>query len=154
MLRIDIRELHRGPVETVGSLAPTAPLWEGLGLEFAGPVAVSGRLEASGRADYRWRGRIRGEVKATCRRCLTEFIQAVDTPIEALFSANPDLEDDPTVYLLEEPVTHVDVSKAVREELGLALTAYPLCRENCAGLCPHCGADLNQGPCRCGPVSP
>ncbi len=153
MLRIDVREIHRGPVDTVGAIAPTAPLWEGLELEFDGPLSVSGRLEVTGRDDYRWRGQVGGEVKVTCRRCLTEFVQRVDTPIEALFSTNPDLEDDPTVYRIQEPVTHVDVSEAIREELALVLTAYPLCREDCAGLCPHCGADLNQGPCGCGPVS-
>jgi len=38
---------------------------------------------------------------------------------------------------------------ALREELALAVDVYPLCREDCRGLCPRCGADLNQGPCPC-----
>jgi uncharacterized protein len=77
----------------------------------------------------------------------------VTTDVDALFTADPDLQDDPNVYPLEEPVAHVDLSPAVREELALAAPAYPVCREDCAGLCPTCGADLNQGPCQCA-VSP
>lgn len=153
MLRIDIREIHRGPVETVGTIPPDDPLWEGLGLSLAGPLSVSGRLEVTGRDDYLWRGRISGTARGQCRRCLTEVVEPVDASVEALFTSNPDLEDDPTVYPLDESATHVDVAAAVREELGLVAPAYPLCREDCAGLCPRCGADLNQGPCGCGPVS-
>ena len=37
----------------------------------------------------------------------------------------------------------------MREELILAVPDYVLCRENCAGLCPHCGKDLNEGPHQC-----
>jgi len=37
----------------------------------------------------------------------------------------------------------------VREEVALTAPAWMLCREDCAGLCPKCGADLNEGPCQC-----
>ena len=40
-----------------------------------------------------------------------------------------------------------------REELALAVDAFPLCREDCRGLCPRCGADLNRGACSCVPVT-
>ena len=43
----------------------------------------------------------------------------------------------------------IDLSTCVREELALAVPRYPLCRDDCAGLCPRCGADLNAGPCAC-----
>ena len=43
---------------------------------------------------------------------------------------------------------------AVREELILAGPQYVLCREDCRGLCPRCGKDLNAGPCGCPAVAP
>ena len=44
----------------------------------------------------------------------------------------------------------VDVTPLVREELALGVPSHLLlCRDDCAGLCPHCGADLNAGPCAC-----
>ena len=149
MLRVDIRELQRGPVETAGTIAVADPLFEGLDLSLAEPLVVSGRLEATGRGDYYWRGRFAGSANATCRRCLREFVVPVEASVDALFSSDPDLQDDPSVYPLSEPLVQVDVTEAVREELGLTMSGYPLCREDCAGLCPKCGADLNQGPCGC-----
>jgi len=149
MLRVDVRELRRGPVETEASVSPRDPVFEGLDVALAEPLRVSGTLTTTGRADFLWRGHLAGTVHGTCRRCLREFTMPVAADVDALFSATADLQDDPNVYPLEEPVTQVDVSAAVREELALAVSAYPLCREDCAGLCPNCGADLNQGPCQC-----
>ena len=44
----------------------------------------------------------------------------------------------------------------VREQILLGVPSYPLCREDCAGLCPRCGQDLNRGRCECdtAPVDP
>lgn len=149
MLRVDVRELRQGPVETVGTIPARDALFEGLGIDLAEPLRVTGTLEATGTGGYYWRGHIEGTVNGTCRRCLREFVSPVSADVNAMFTADPDLQDDPNVYPLAEPVTQVDVTNAVREEVALAVSAYPLCREDCAGLCPSCGADLNQGPCDC-----
>ena len=149
MLQIDVRELHRGPVETAGRLEPQDPLFAGLDLELDGPVAVSGRLSQTGDQEFFWHGRLVGRLRGECRRCLREVVYPLDTDVEVLFSADPDAADDPAVYPLSPPVVRVDVGPAVREEVALAVSAFPLCREDCAGLCPRCGADLNAGPCAC-----
>jgi len=68
----------------------------------------------------------------------------------AVFSTDPEAVDDPDFYPLAERANSVDVTDVVREELALAAqTDRLLCREDCAGLCPKCGADLNAGPCAC-----
>jgi uncharacterized protein len=68
----------------------------------------------------------------------------------AVFSSDPEAADDPDFYALPPRATSVDVSAVVREELALAVpTHLLLCRDDCAGLCPRCGADLNAGPCAC-----
>jgi len=149
MLQVDVRDLHHGPVETAGQLAPEDPTFAGLGLELAGPVQVQGRLSQTGDQEFFWQARLTGRLHGTCRRCLTDVVYPLDTDVEVLFSADPEAGDDPSVYPLAAPVTRVDVRPAVREEVALAVSAYPLCREECAGLCPRCGADLNAGPCGC-----
>ena len=149
MLQVDLRDLRRGPVETNGQLPPEDPTFEGLMLDLAGPVSVQGRLQATGDEDFFWHATLTGTLRAACRRCLTELAYPIRTEVEVLFSADPDAADDSSVYPLAEPVTRVDVREAVREELALAIPAYPLCREDCAGLCSMCGADLNAGPCGC-----
>lgn len=155
MLLVDVRDLNRGPVETEGRLDPDDAAFAGLDLELDGPVAVSGRLSRTGDQEYFWHARLRGRFRGACRRCLADVSYPLDADVEVLFSANPESADDPAVYPLPAPITRVDVRPAVREEVALAVSAYPLCREDCAGLCPRCGADLNAGPCGCGsPAEP
>jgi uncharacterized protein len=151
MLRVDIRDLHRGPVRTVGELAPEDPTFEGLGLTLVGPVSVQGHLQTTGEDEYLWRGNIRGAIRGECRRCLTEVRDDMDIEVTAaVFTTDPDAADDPDFYVLADRAASVDVGAVVREELALAAHAHlPLCRDDCAGLCPKCGADLNAGPCGC-----
>ncbi len=154
MLRVDLREIHRGPVDTAGVLQPDDPAFEGLDLGLTGPVAVNGRLQETGPGEFFWRGKVRGAVRGGCRRCLVDVAQPVNVELNVLFSEDPDAADDPSVYPLAPAAPVIDLSKAIREELALAIPAYLLCREECAGLCPRCGADLNAGACQCTPAEP
>jgi uncharacterized protein len=149
MLRVDVRALRHGVAPTEATVAPDDPAFHGLEVTFAGPVTVAGELQAAGSGTFRWKGTVRGQVRGECRRCLAPVLSPFETAVEAVFTTDSDAADDPGVYRLTEPVTVVDLGHAVREEVALAAPAYPLCREDCAGLCPHCGADLNQGPCGC-----
>jgi uncharacterized protein len=149
MLRVDLRQLHEGPVETTGSLHPADPAFEGLDLVLDGPVEVDGRLQATGDGECYWHGFLKGRVRAECRRCLTEVAVPVDLEVRVVFSEDPALAEDPGVYELDARSGVVDVGVPVREELTLAVPRFLLCREDCAGLCASCGADLNAGPCSC-----
>ncbi|HKU59611.1 MAG TPA: DUF177 domain-containing protein [Gemmatimonadales bacterium] len=151
MLRVDIRDLQRGPVRTVGELPPDDPTFEGLGLDLAAPVQVQGQLQTTGDGEYLWRGQIHAIVRGECRRCLTGVLDPVDVDVDAaMFTTDPEAADDPDFYPLPERAGAVDVGMVVREELALAKPGHLLlCRDDCAGLCPKCGADLNAGPCAC-----
>ena len=149
MFEVDIRELRRGPVETIGTLAPDDPAFQGLDLPLAGPLSVEGQLQETSDGEYFWRATLAGTVRTECRRCLTEVSSPVEVDVSVMFSTDPDAADDPSVYPLNEDSRAVDVRAAVREELALVFPAFPLCREDCAGLCPTCGADLNAGRCAC-----
>ena len=155
MLRVDIRDLQKGPVGTVGELRPDDPAFEGLDLELAGPVSVTGQLQATGAGEFLWRGNMHGTLQGECRRCLGEVRTDVDIEVDAaIFSTDPEAADDPDSYALPARATHVDVRDVVREELALAVpTSLLLCRDDCPGLCLSCGADLNAGPCGCTPAA-
>jgi uncharacterized protein len=149
MLQVELRDLHRGPVETVGWLAADDPTFAGLGFELEGPVEVHGRLQQTGELEFFWHATLEGRVRAACRRCLKDLSCPIETEIEVLLSADPEAADDPSVYPLKQPAHQIDVRPVIREEVALAVSAFPLCKEDCAGLCPRCGADLNAGPCGC-----
>lgn len=149
MLRIDLRQVQGAPVETVGTLDPADPALDGLQFTLAGPVDVAGTLRRTEEDDFYWRGQLRARVVGECRRCLGAVEQLVDEPVEVVYSGNPDLLEDPSVYPLDAKATAIELAGAIREELVLRVSAFPLCRPECKGLCVTCGADLNAGPCAC-----
>jgi uncharacterized protein len=153
MLRVDLRELARGPVETRGELKQDDPALEGLDIALREPVVVSGRLQAIGEGRFYWHGKATTVAQGECRRCLTPVSPAVSLEIGALFTQEAEAVDDPDSYAVAPDATEVDVTQAVREELMLAAPRYAVCREDCKGLCPQCGKDLNAGPCGCEPVT-
>src|SRR6185295_15217641 len=120
----------------------------------AGPVQVSGRLSAAGAGRFYWHGRIAGSVEAPCRRCLAEARADVSDECYVIYvgegAGTPD-EDDPDVFRLDRGARELDLRPAIREAWLLAAPGFVLCRPDCKGLCPRCGADLNLGPCACPP---
>lgn len=147
MLRVTVRDLQRGPVPTAGELSASDPVFEGLGLSLVDPVAVDGELQATDGEDFLWRGNIRATARLSCRRCLADVDYPIDRHVDVLLTSDPEAAEDPSVYPLPIAATQVDLAPVVREELALEVPGFVLCRDDCAGLCPKCGADLNAGPC-------
>ena len=154
MLRVDLRQLARGgAVETVGELKQDGPALEGTEIRLLEPVAVRGRMQPIGEGRFYWHGTARTVVAGDCRRCLTPVATPVQLEIGALFSQDQDALDDPDAYAVAPDATEIDVTPAVREELMLAAPSFVECRDDCKGLCPQCGKDLNAGPCDCPPAT-
>jgi uncharacterized protein len=99
---------------------------------------------------------VRGEIQLECGRCLTELTQPLEFPFSEEFyqtvvvntgAALPKPEE-PDVFLIDE--THkLDLGEAMREYALLNVPMLPLCREDCKGLCPVCGINLNDEECGC-----
>lgn len=154
MLRYDVRDFRQGSVPVQAVVPPDDPVFAGLGLRLSGPVSVTGELQAASKGMYVWRGELTGTVGVDCRRCLAPVETAFTAAVRAIFTADETAQDDAGVYPLPEPLTVLDLSAAVREEIGLAAPSLLLCRSDCAGLCARCGSDLNEGPCQCGDPEP
>lgn len=95
-------------------------------------------------------------VEVSCNRCLNLFraplkleIEEEYFPVINIDSGNPQsLPDEPGCFTINGQ--HVlDLTEAVRQYALLAIPMKLLCREDCAGLCPTCGRNLNEGPCCC-----
>jgi uncharacterized protein len=99
------------------------------------------------------------EVELTCSRCLSLFHCPLTLNIEEEYFPTTDVvsgvslplpDDELGCFTIDEH--HVlDLTEAIRQCALLAIPMKPLCREDCAGLCPNCGHNLNQGPCDCPP---
>ena len=154
MLSFDRSSLETKAARVDGKLASNDPVWlEGDPRPVDG-VIVTGRLSSAGEDRFYFSGRMSGEVEEECRRCLTPTRARVDEELHLLFADSNDEEtDESDVYMLEPRATTIDLRPALREQWLLAAPGFALCREDCKGLCPRCGADLNLGPCGCGSVT-
>ena len=88
---------------------------------------------------------LQAQTELECVRCLTDFSQALETKIDDLFVYPPGQANDP---LLAVPETGIlDLNPLLREYFLLDVPLQPVCRQDCRGLCPECGNNLNESSC-------
>jgi uncharacterized protein len=155
MLSFDIRSLEREAAAVDAVLPANDDVWieEDVLRPVREGVRVTGRLSSAGSGRYYFSGHLSGVTQQECRRCLVAVESEVDADVHVLF-AEPggEDEDDPDVYPLEGARGDlIDLRQAVREQWLLEVPAFSVCRPDCRGLCPKCGADLNAGACGCAP---
>lgn len=103
-------------------------------------------------------GTVEGEAQTACARCLDEFPFSIMGDIEGYFlldaeGATPEDRDDDEFDVLPDDKV-IDIEPLIRAALLLEFPLVPLCDDDCKGLCPQCGASLNEGPCGCSPLAP
>lgn len=94
-------------------------------------------------------GQVRTTIHGICDRCAGSFDREVTFPIDVVLVtelANEENEDE-WVFPLEGD--SADLDDIVRTVFVLNLDSKLLCKEDCKGLCPKCGKNLNDGPCNC-----
>jgi uncharacterized protein len=154
MLSFDIRSLATKAVQVDGDLPADDAVWEEGDRRPTTGVHVRGRLSSAGPDRFYFSGHLTGEVAAECRRCLTELVIPVESDVHLIYvEADEEEAADPDEYLIDPRALDLDMRPAVREEWLLAVPAFAQCREDCKGLCPTCGADLNAGACECAPAT-
>jgi uncharacterized protein len=127
--------------------------------EFLEPFSI--RLKAfSVREIIEVQGTLKTRARLSCSRCLKNF----DTPLASDFELSytkeipglMDVFDEQEIELKVEEIgmfyfkgEEINLQQGIQEQVVMALPLQPLCDENCKGLCPQCGSDLNQGDCGC-----
>jgi uncharacterized protein len=105
------------------------------------------------------KGTFNAEVGLGCGRCLSTFIYPMSIKIEEEYFPVMDVTTGVMLPVLGEPGSFtiddhniLDISEAIRQYTLMALPIKPLCRKDCSGLCPACGANLNEKKCDCIPA--
>lgn len=98
--------------------------------------SLSNGIAVSGRARARWHGE--------CRRCLEPVSERMEVPFDELYQTTL---EDPDAWQISGD--QIDLLPMVRENILLSIPLGPLCRPDCPGFCPVCGADLSQTSCDC-----
>jgi len=101
------------------------------------------------------RGPLRTTVEVACDRCLESYREQYSADVDIMIVrarvAEPE-EDETEARVIHQRTGEVDLDEALREAALLALPQKLLCAEDCRGLCPTCGANLNRESCRCSPA--
>ena len=113
------------------------------GVVFNGPVKVTGEAELLSKSGVFVRAEVAVSLAGACSRCLAETENAYVFQLEEEFVSGESEE----LYTYQNDI--LDLTKAVTDRILLDLPMAFLCREDCTGLCPVCGADLNEGDCGC-----
>ncbi len=124
-------------------------------------VWVSGTLNRVG-AEVYFKGKFRTELRLVCPLCLEPFLFPVSGKAAAHFV--PENGGAPAHSEMElhggdidvEPFSEgrVDLSRSIRDQILLEVPVVPRCREDCRGLCPQCGVNLNRETCSCAKEPP
>lgn len=108
---------------------------------------ISGEVLNNG-AILEVKGQILGEARLVCGRCLEPYLARVEIPFQEDFKEGlpeSDQEADMSWYQDDS----IDIAETVRESLIFAEPFKNVCREECRGLCPICGKNLNMESCTC-----
>ena len=105
---------------------------------------------------FRLVGRVQTTLELPCGRCLEPFTTPVDQTFDLRYHPHTlntgegerELEEDDLTTAFYEN-DEIDLGHLMREQFYLSLPMKPLCRDECRGLCPVCGTNLNRGDCRC-----
>jgi uncharacterized protein len=162
-MEFKVSELEKEPIEFDLELAPGIV---DLGEEAVqqGPLAASGEAEVIHEhrgpkdivADIRLRGRWAGKFQVPCARC----VEPVEIPLAAdydLIFRPAEADSEATERSITAQETEIGyyqrdslvLEDVLREQVLLSLPVRTLCKPDCKGLCPRCGADRNSQPCNC-----
>ena len=114
---------------------------------FAAPVKLTGKIEAKAQvvslqaeAEVRYR--------SFCDRCAREAERVWHVPVCHILVEELQNEDDEGEYILA-PERRLDLERLTLEDIYLFLPSKFLCVDDCKGVCPQCGANLNETSCNC-----
>ena len=154
-MRIELENLERGSGSFAHIYRPDELAFDEHDLRLLEPVSVAGRIRRRD-GEVELGGKLATKVAVPCGRCL----KSVELPIEVEFSERftPAVawKDDEQHELQQEDLDlavydgdGIELDDLVREEIILAMPGHTLCQEQCQGLCPSCGTDLNVSSCDC-----
>lgn len=147
-MKINLREI----IEIPGASIPFSCELSGERLDFPAvkrflnPPKAAGEIVNSAGA-LTLRGELAAEMVCVCDRCTNEFESTKTIELDVQLATELVDEDNADIFLLDGDL--LNLSEVLETVLILDMETRFLCRPDCAGLCPDCGANLNSGPCGC-----
>lgn len=125
------------------------PIWKFEGLEdfeIIAPVQVNAKLQKIDQGTILGIFELNLEVRGQCSRCLEKIKKSIEFNSEGIFSVYDNVEE---AEFKISKYGEINIQPLLEQEIITHLPQNFLCKENCKGLCPECGENLNQGKCKC-----
>ena len=146
-------ELHRVTVSE--TYEPGALDFQETKFRQAGPLKVNAEAELAG-GEIQVRGHISGDLEAACDRCLEQMRFPVDIDFDLPYRPMEEIAREEELEVGADELTvgffsgdGVNLADVVREQVLLSVPMKTVCRPDCRGLCPVCGANRNLRECGC-----
>jgi len=147
-MTIDISDLNRKKIlkkDVHLILEPGTLLVEDEDVLFSEPVKLDITISSIGEI-LNLDGKLSAELVFTCSRCLESFTYHVDLEIHEKFSNKLNDNDEDIILFDSESI---NITNIIENNIVMALPMKKLCNEECKGLCPNCGTNLNIHSCNC-----
>ncbi len=154
-MKIDVLKLREGPIDLEIDCRPE--VLDLVDREYRFRHRVTGLVHFSlVEQRVRAKGFVETTAEAECVRCLRVVEVPLRGTLDIFYENNPALltpeaqlgaGEDENLYWFNGEIVYPE--EQFREALMIELPMLPLCSPDCKGLCAHCGADLNEGPCQC-----
>ena len=118
----------------------------GENFHFVKPLALNGKIYNNGKS-LRLTLDVSGEMTVHCARCMTPLNTEINFEVTEDFMQDEGEETDEDVILFSG--TKIDILDVVSNCFFMNVSGKYLCSEDCRGLCPKCGKNLNEGDCDC-----
>lgn len=155
----DIQVLEKRKIRFDHTFGPGTIQLPEEGLTQVGDLRATGVAELvdpRGAREIRVRGSLQGEIEALCARCLEPIRLVVSGPLDLFYRPMAEIARDEEVAISEAETevgfyegSGLELADLVREQVIIQLPMRSLCREDCRGICPTCGANRNREVCAC-----
>jgi uncharacterized protein len=154
-MRLDLRKIRTARERYENVYEPGAFKAERESFQVVAPVSLTFDI-LKDQQQFQLVGEVKTRLELPCSRCLEPFAWPVDGRFDLRYQPRAQNtgegekeieEDDLSTAFYEDD--EIDLSQLMREQFYLSLPMKPLCRDECQGLCPVCGTNLNRGTCTC-----
>lgn len=146
-MKIDVSDVLKevgSSKEFSGNFMPENTTYQGEEIEFDEPFWVEGTVTSGNEGILIVQATVKSSSKLQCGSCMEPYIYPMNFSFTAEFRTSG---DDPDIYFYKG--YSIDIKDAIMDNFFLELPSLRRCKEDCKGLCPRCGINLNENQCKC-----
>jgi uncharacterized protein len=153
IMHLDLSRLKGGRLTQSFTIPGGDPILGGYPAEVPGAIALEVELTNPSHGTYVMTGELSGTIIEPCRRCLEPVEVELDDRFRVIYqhTGRNGAEDtgDEDIVAIDPQAARIEIDDQVRDRLFVETDQYVVCDDECRGICPICGANLNETTCEC-----